>query len=442
LAKDRKYQDLNLELRDLSVDGFKVSILPSPPFDGSQGATPVQYKPDGLSQALDRLARKSIRLPDLYQLGKNLADLLLPEGQVRELFKLALSKAGQEGGVRLRLIIREPSLEQLPWEFAYLPLHASEDNRRHFLALNPQISIVRHEALGGEEPSLLGADPLRLRLIAVFANPAGTPDLDLEYEEKAVEDAVMDLNVDGVTVDLKPPILNATLDDLRTALLGGADLFHFAGHGGIGTRVDAASGETRGVGMLLLLQEKKTRAPYYLDGDVLAPMLQQAGVRVALLGACESGRQDGKSPWTAVAPALIERGVGAVIANQFAIRNDAATQFSKMFYTSLAAGLSVDEAVATARQAVLAISQEDGVEWGVPVLYMRSADGILFPKLAGRESKTAADIRRVIEQTVDTIEGGGEVVGIIAKRVTGGFQVTQKATTVKGRMVGAELDEL
>jgi hypothetical protein len=321
-------------------------------------------------------------------------------------------------------------------------LDSSEDSRRHFLALNPQISIVRHEALGGDEPSLLGADPSRLRLIAVFANPAGTPDLDLEYEEKAVHDAVADVHVDGVSLDFEPPIVDATLDDVRTALLGGADLFHFAGHGGIAAMLDAASGQTRGVGMLLLLQDKKTRAPYYLDAVVLAPLLQQAGVRVALLGACDSGRQDGQSPWTAVGPSLIERGVGAVIANQFAIQNDAATQFSKMFYTSLAAGLSVDEAVATGRQAILGISPEEGVEWGVPVLYMGSADGIVFPKLAERESKTATDLRRVIDQTVDTIAQGGEVVGIVAKRTTGGFQVTQKATTVQGKMVGAQLDEL
>jgi hypothetical protein len=47
-----------------------------------------------------------------------------------------------------------------------------------------------------------------------------------------------------------------------------------------------------------------------------------------------------------------------------------------------------------------------------------------------------------VQQTIDVIEQGGEVVGIVAKRAKGSFEVVQKAKSVKGKMVGVELDEL
>ena len=51
-------------------------------------------------------------------------------------------------------------------------------------------------------------------------------------------------------------------------------------------------------------------------------------------------------------------------------------------------------------------------------------------------------MRRVVQQTVETIERGGEVVGIVAKRAQGSFQVEQKVGTVKGKIIGVELGEL
>src|SRR5690606_33002039 len=102
----------------------------------------------------------------------------------------------------------------------------------------------------------------------------------------------------------------------------------------------------------------------------LALKLQAAGVRLVILGACESSRQHGRTPWTGVAPALVARGVGAVIAMQYEVLDDMAILFSQGFYRALAAGLTVDEAVSVGRLAVLEKSSEKGVEWGVPTLYL------------------------------------------------------------------------
>ncbi len=62
---------------------------------------------------------------------------------------------------------------------------------------------------------------------------------------------------------------------------------------------------------------------------------------------------------------------------QFAITDRAAIEFSRTFYDGLARGLAVDGAVQEARIAI-SMALGDSVEWGTPVLYMRSPDGTLF----------------------------------------------------------------
>jgi len=444
VAKERQYIDLNVELRDLdrATDKFKVAL--SSPAVGESEVAEAPYGRDELEDNLDRLDRKRIDLADLIALGEQLTARLLPSEQIRQLFKNALSKAGQDGGVRLRLLIREPALAQLPWEFSYLQLHEGELDRRHFLILNPKISMVRHEALPEEHPTLAAATPEKLRLVAAMSNPEnGYRKLDLKYERGVIEKALRDFSVDGVSIEWEPFIENATVNDITTALVKGADLFHFAGHGKLQeVDVDPETNQPVGVGYLAVVRDKETREPFLWPAGDVASWLQNAGVRVAVLGACDSGRRDGVTAWTSLAPALIERGIPAVVAMQYEVLDKHAAAFSQMFYTTLASGASVDEAVWAGRQAMLGISNQDDVEWGVPVLYMRSPNGVLFPKLSERESETRDQIRRIIQQTVETIEQGGEVIGIEAKRIHGGFEIVQKATTVKGRLVGASAEDL
>jgi hypothetical protein len=69
-----------------------------------------------------------------------------------------------------------------------------------------------------------------------------------------------------------------------------------------------------------------------------------------------------------------------VVAMQFEISDDAAITFATEFYSSMVDGFPVDAAVTEARKSIREMSS---VEWGTPVLYMRSPDGALFD-LQGR----------------------------------------------------------
>jgi len=68
---------------------------------------------------------------------------------------------------------------------------------------------------------------------------------------------------------------------------------------------------------------------------------------------------------------------------QFRIRDGNAVAFSRAFYRALAAGQSIDGAVADGRLAVFTRAEGDERDWGAPVLHLRAADGVLFPSPTG-----------------------------------------------------------
>ena len=449
----RDYIELTIELRDVDEDedSFVVSALPSPVGDASPVRVPLRLQE--LAQDLARLERKMLTFPKLMAFGERLGDRLFPAGEVRDLLRAALGKAGRSGGVRVRLVIRDPRLAQLPWEYAYIHEAGSERHRSHFLLLNPQLSLVRHEVMRGEPVPLAAADPSRLRVVIATAGVTratidglGEIDfapLDVVLERDAIVGAVQDLVVDGVTVEATRVLDEVTDGELTTALLAGADVFHFAGHGLFATAAEASESAKPGGdpgGFIVLHKARGSTEGRALAADDLAMTLQRAGVRVAVLGACESARRGDGSPWSAVAPAMVRRGLPAAVAMQYEVVDEQATAFSRMLYTALAAGLSLDEAVSAGRQALLDSDGGGGVEWGVPVLYMRAASGALFPAFAQRESAVGARLTAAIDQVADTVAKGGTMVGIRADRLADrDYDVNQQARLVEGEMVGLEI---
>jgi hypothetical protein len=442
MAKIRKYKDLLLELRGFnSQDGtYEVALLPSAEWAKQFGEpTPVKVSLNEveISDWLNSLEIKKIYVEKLILLGKALANRLLPEGAIRNHFSTAVKAMGVDEGVRLRLLIRDTHLQQIPWEYTYLKLQEGEDDRTHFLVLNPKVSLVRHPPQEGPVPVLTLTDPSQLRMLAMFSNPsaAGFTPLDLDTEKGVLERALTNFHVDDVDLKWEPMIKNATEKEMDHELVQKPDIFHFSGHGKFSTQ-DAE-------GMLLLIEDIDTLAPSFLGATSLGKKLLAAGVHLAYLGACESSRINGISAWTGIAPALIAAGVPAVVAMQYKLLDDMGSVLSEPFYVSLAAGLTIDEAMTAGRLAVLEKSTDKGVEWGVPTLYLRATDGVLFPALTQRKSPTADGINLAIESIITTVENGGKVIGIVFEKDPGQgtFKVTHKIETVKGTVIGAVIKE-
>jgi len=439
MSKPRVFKDLIVELRDYdqATDTYTAALASGQKW-GDPPPAKIKLETAAMQKSLNGLEAKKIWVENLITLGKWLMDHLLPQGDLRQVFVNAVKAAGPEEGVRLRLVTRDVILSQLPWEYSYLKIQEGDEGRTHFLVVNPKVSLVRHTPINAPMPDLAPVDPKNLRMLAVMASPVSPdfPELDLDAEGMVLEKALGDFSVDGVTVSWQPVLKDATGSGLNKALLEKPQLFHFSGHGQFKPMDDIAS--------LILLKDDGSKAPEYVPAGDIAKRLQLAGVRLAYLGACQSSRVQGVSPWTGIAPALAAVGIPAALAMQYEVLDDMAILFAQSFYTSLGAGLSVDEAVTIGRLAVLDKSSDKGVEWGVPTLYLRSPDGILFPEVSQQPSKTADGLRASVKQIIDTIEAGGEVTGMRFNRIPGSgtFVVEANVKTVKGKLTGMEINSL
>jgi hypothetical protein len=370
-------------------DSFQVQVFRSPA--GESGAI-WRTIPGDLRRDLGRLGRRRLSTDEIISVGETLSEMLLPP-ELRGLLKSSLDRLSPGQGLRLRLRLA-PNLVSFPWEYLYLQTGAGEKDSTGFLALDPRISIVRHEPL--PLPGDLDATPRQRRLLVVLANPGGAEfaPLDLERERSNIENAVQ--GVPGIAPDF---VVDATAQSLGDGLLAGADIFHFAGHGIFRqTGLGASLGSVVGEGAIVLVSEGGEPAP--MPADQLAVNLRGRGVQLVVLGACETGQRDGENVWSGVVAALMEAGIPAAVAMQYKIWDDSAIAFSRSLYRALAAGLPLDQAVSAGRLAVFNLvhplrgEPERGPfwrDWGVPVLYLRAEDDFVLPAIADSQEQQALE---------------------------------------------------
>ncbi len=92
-----------------------------------------------------------------------------------------------------------------------------------------------------------------------------------------------------------------------------------------------------------------------------------------MLNACDGARTSLTDPFAGVATTLVQLGVPAVIAMQFAISDAAAILFAEELYTNLIGGRApVDAAVSEARKAIFV--EQGTMEWATPVLFLADTE--------------------------------------------------------------------
>lgn len=441
-----KYHDLVIEASDAKVERdpdkrrwrrFKVRVLSSRVGDMTpEQAVPVQCNENDLQDRLRGLDRRELDRDGLLVLGCLLGLLLLPPGQddagigVRELFSRSLDRAEQENaGLRMRLRL-PPELAAIPWEYLYLERVGATDGMAGFLALDPRIAIVRHEALPISAPSPRVTGDIAV--LAALASPLNLDLLDLDREEHDLRQALSQQGGVQLTV-----LKDATLDEVQKALLN-TSVFHFAGHGIFQQQSGDLPGTVTGAGSLALDDGM-------VDAEKLGVHLRGNQVRLVVLGGCETGRRAGAYVWGGIAPALVRFEMPAVVANQYSILDKCAIAFSRQFYCALAGGLPIERAVSAGRIAAYSVDQ-NGRDWGVPVLYLRTADGELFEGAADAKVREAA--RQSAEADVNVrvreVAAGGFALGAkVREMLSGKLRVeVNVAGTVYGTVVGGELETL
>lgn len=294
------------------------------------------------------------------EFGRRLYDAIFQD-QVRDCLRRSLDVATQRPGQGLRIRLRltaAQGLSDLPWEYLYdVPF-------KRFFVHSQTTPIIRYLDLPqGTQPLTV---QLPLNVLVMIANPRDYGQLDVEVEWHKVQEALADL----VQREL------VTLTRLESATLGALQrqlrrmsyhIFHFIGHGGFDQQTQA--------GVLLLEDDKGLLR--MVAGSYLGMLLHDhPTLQLAVLNACEGARTAHIDPLAGVAQILVHQGIPAVIAMQFEITDHAAIILAHEFYTALADGYPVDAALTEARKAIYAAGND--VEWGTPVLYMRSPDGQIF----------------------------------------------------------------
>lgn len=377
-----------------AVDGrsyldFTLHIYPSPtrgdPFPmtvdswagSASGQLILDVRSPTLKALLGRLHETRPDPDDLRALGAMLWQAIFTSPDVERRYVACQAEAGPRKGIRIKLDIESPDLMSLPWEYLYDP------ETQNFPALSPRTPITRYTHSRQQEPPPLAFEP-PLRILLVGAAPQDRPHLNVEREREQIFAAMERLQFAGkVEIEM---LEHATVRSLQLALRRPLHVLHYIGHGAY----DAQTGSG-----LLVLEDEQGRA-HAVSAAQLHYLLRDTTIRLAVFNACMTAHStpSGHGPLTergalmereiaagrSVAGELMRAGLSAALGMQFAISESSATIFAGEFYRTLADGWPVDAAVAEGRKAVMFTTDLTAMDWGIPVLFMRTRDGILFHK--------------------------------------------------------------
>jgi ABC-type branched-subunit amino acid transport system substrate-binding protein len=361
--------DLNFDVEIRSVGGLDYEVIARSPT--GEGRTTMRFPFDeialklrmkdleiallrsgGVQRRLDSPEESAVK-----EFGQQLFEALI-SGEVRSRFDSSLIEAEhREEPLRIQLRFDSPALAGLPWEFLF------DSRLGEYLVLATSTPLVRYIELPEIMKPLTVTPPLRM--LGVVSSPAGLAKLDVAREKTRIEESIKDI---GHLIELHW-LERPTADALQQALWRDKwHIFHFAGHGGFDPAVDE--------GVIALEDDQGNSAP--MTARKLGMLLGgHQPLRLAVLNACEGARGSEHDLFSSTAATLVRRKTPAVVAMQFEISDRAAIQFGRVFYRAIADGLPVDSAVTEARKNV-SLTVANSLEWGTPVLFMRSRDGVLF----------------------------------------------------------------
>jgi hypothetical protein len=363
----RDYVGFSLQVGPRQADGTYLLQADGPAGQATAGLT-LDPAAGPWPAASTRLVAGTGDLDFLKDLAGQLRAALFPP-PIESLFQHSLGSLAEGQGLRIRLRIDPPELQPLPWEFV------GTGQADGFFALSPRTPVVRFLA------APVAGGPLKikppLRVLAAAASPGDQPPVDAEAEIEQVRQALQPLTDQGkVALEV---LAHATPDLLLARLRRPIHVLHFSGHGvfepgpgPVGDRPEHFSG----TGALVL--EDAHGESRLLDADELSILLGATSVRFLFLAACQTAQTGTLPSSRGVAQALVKAGIPAALGMQAVIAADSAAAFARGFYAALADGWPVDACTVEGRQAVMLAAGLGRPDWGVPVLIMRSPDGIIF----------------------------------------------------------------
>lgn len=313
------------------------------------------------------------------------------QGSLQESKGIAI---GQNLPLRVRIDLREPYLIALPWEIM------QPQAGQPAISLSQQLLFSRTTSNVEPLPPLRPAESLNILLVLGQAEPglransefssANNRHLQLEAEAFAlasVLESAFQTDNSGKYFDISVPtrvdsLIEPTPAELISRLETQAyNILFYAGHGIPGPD-----------GGLLFLGPDTT-----INGTELAQVLVRCRVTLAVFNACWGAQpaverlhsingQQQAIARSSLAEVLIHHGVPAVLGMRDSIADREALSFIQTFAQALAARMSVDRAVAVARQQLLTLYKFNQPAWTLPVLYMH-------PEFDGQLTEPVDDLK-------------------------------------------------
>ena len=314
----------------------------------------------------------------MQHMGMNLWQWLFEgpiQGSLQESKGIAI---GQNLPLRVRIDLREPYLIALPWEIM------QPQPSQPTISLSQQLLFSRTTSNVEPLPPLHPAESLNILLVLGQAEPGRSANslfsssnnghLQLGEEALAlarVLESACQTDASGKYSDISVPTRVDTLIEPTAAELisrletQSYNILFYAGHGIPGPD-----------GGLLFLGPDTT-----INGTELAQVLVRCRVTLAVFNACwgaqpaverlhsTNGQQQAIAR-SSLAEVLIHHGVPAVLGMRDSIADREALSFIQSFAQALARRMSVDRAVAVARQQLLTLYGFNQPAWTLPVLYM------------------------------------------------------------------------
>ncbi len=369
---DLKYKDVQVDLK-LDEDGHLESVWRDASARVDESESTYEHRSDlplfiGDLPNVQRLPQLLGRLGGEGQSATTEDALLVHVGQALLWFTRApeavdtwtrwLERSLSQGlGVRLRLNLC-PKLDQLPWELLHVGSDACNGVGDGFLALHPRMSIVRTGRWGE-------ARGIELKDLSILAAHTGGSSLHhdgVPYARLGTwADARTRLGL--VSSDALAGATVVTFNDLRGHIAEAHNLFHFSGHGVTGDpptvlfAMHANAERDHG---------NKPLEAYAVPPGALAALLKESSIDVAVIAACNSGIGGW---WSAFGPALLERGVPAVVSMQALLSDEGGDVFCAELYGQLRQGVTLDAAVTSAR---IKVRSDGSGDWWLPMLHTAS----------------------------------------------------------------------
>ncbi|MEG4111581.1 MULTISPECIES: CHAT domain-containing protein [unclassified Microcoleus] len=330
----------------------------------------------------------------MQHLGINLWQWLFEgpiQGSLQESKGIAI---GQNVPLRVRIDLREPYLIALPWEIM------QPQAGQPAISLSQQLLFSRTTSNVEPLPPLQPAESLNILLVLGQAEPGGGANSQfsnsnnghLQLGEEAlalagVLESAFQTDDSGKYFDISVPtrvdtLIEPTPAELISRLETQAyNILFYAGHG-----IPGPDG-----GLLFLGPDTA------INGTELAQVLVRCRVTLAVFNACwgaqpaverlhsTNGQQQAIAR-SSLAEVLIHHGVPAVLGMRDSIADREALSFIQTFAQALAGRMSIDRAVAVARQQLLTLYKFNQPAWTLPVLYMH-------PEFDGQLTEPVDDLK-------------------------------------------------